>query len=136
MSDIPTPASRPIAVAIVDDEASVRTSLRRLCQALGFQPTVFASGRQFLESLAVAGTAPDCLVLDARMLEMTGLEVHEQMSRSGMHVPTIVLTADDAPEVKSRYTAAGVKAYLRKPVGGEELYNAIVHAVGLTERRN
>ena len=71
-----------------------------------------------------------------RMLEMTGLEVHEQMSRSGMHVPTIVLTADDAPEVKSRYTAAGVKAYLRKPVGGEELYSAIVHAVGLPERRN
>jgi len=120
---------RPLAIAVVDDEASVRTSLCRLCEALGMTATAYGSGQQFLASLDERAAGPDCLLLDAHMPEMTGLEVQEQLARSGATFPTVVITADDAPEVEYRYRAVGVSAYLRKPVGSDELMAVIDQAV-------
>ena len=117
--------SRPISIVIVDDEDSVRTGLRRLCDALGFRTTVYASGSDFVQSLHDGATRPDCLLLDAHMPQMNGLEVQRQLVDLGVRVPTIVYTADDAPELKVRYLAAGVAAYLRKPIAGDDLIEAI-----------
>ncbi len=120
---------RPIAIAIVDDELSVRVGLGRLCQALGLAPAVYESGRAFLESLAPGAPRPDCLLLDAQMPEMTGLEVHQHLTDRGVHVPTLVYTGDDAPEVHTRYFAVGVAALLRKPIGADDLLAAIERAI-------
>lgn len=50
--DMPAPR---VSVAIVDDEESVRVSLRRLCHALGLDATVFASGLELLDFLEAGG---------------------------------------------------------------------------------
>jgi len=129
---MPLEASRsghPIAVAIVEDEASVRVGLRRLCESLGLKVTVYASGPEFIDSLTVGGDPPDCLLLDAHMPQMTGLEVHQQLVESGVLVPTLIYTADDAPEVEARYRASGVSGYLHKPIAGDQLLAAIERAV-------
>jgi FixJ family two-component response regulator len=112
-------------IIIIDDEESVRTGLRRLCVSLGLRASVYASGREFLDALAAGGTHPDCLLLDAHMPHMSGLEVQRHLVEAGLEVPTIVYTADDAPEVEARYMTAGVAAYLRKPIAGDELLEAI-----------
>src|SRR5882724_12278837 len=52
-------------VAIVDDDASVRQSTRRLIRSFGYRAEAFASGEEFLASASAARTA--CLVLDVRM---------------------------------------------------------------------
>jgi FixJ family two-component response regulator len=113
------------SIAIVDDEDSVRTGLRRLCSALGFRTTTYASGSEFVDALHAGATRPDCLLLDAHMPYMSGLEVQRQLVDLGVRVPTIVYTADDAPELKARYVAAGVAAYLSKPIAGDDLVAAI-----------
>jgi CheY-like chemotaxis protein len=59
------------------------------------------------------------------MPHMSGLEVQRHLVDAGLKVPTIVYTADDAPEAEARYVAAGVTAYLRKPIAGDELLAAI-----------
>ncbi len=118
-----------ISVAIVDDEHSVRVSLRRLCEALGLDATVYASGRDFIDALHAGVTRADCLLLDAHMPQMTGLELQNFLVESGSRLPTVVYTADDAPEARARYVAAGVREYLRKPIGGEELLAAIEKAI-------
>jgi FixJ family two-component response regulator len=118
-----------IAVAIVDDEQSVRVSLRRLCEALGLDATAYASGRDFIDALDAGVTRADCLLLDAHMPQMTGLELQRHLVDSGKRLPTVVYTADDAPEARARYTAAGVEEYLRKPIGGDELLSAITRAM-------
>jgi FixJ family two-component response regulator len=128
--------SRPFSVAIVDDEASVREGLRRLCSAMGMNPTVHASGHDFIASLAGEGPGPDCLLLDAHMPEMTGLEVHQHLVSRGVHVPTVVFTADDATELRNRYLAAGVNGYLRKPITDDQLLTAIERAVGENGERS
>ena len=112
-------------IVIVDDEESVRTGLRRLCVSLGLGATVYASGREFLDSLAAGAAPPHCLLLDAHMPHMSGLELQRQLVDAGLKIPTIVYTADDAPEAEARYVAAGVSAYLRKPIAGDELLTAI-----------
>jgi CheY-like chemotaxis protein len=117
--------AQPISIAIVDDEESVRTGLRRLCVSLGLNTTAYASGRELVDALAAGATRPDCVLLDAHMPHMTGLDVQRRLVDSGLRIPTIVYTADDAPEAKTRYLAAGVAAYLRKPIAGDDLLAAI-----------
>ena len=119
------PVNASMLIAIVDDEESVRTGLRRLCMSLGLRASVYASGSEFLHSLAAGTPPPDSVLLDAHMPHMSGLEVQRHLIRLGLRIPTIVYTADDAPEAEARYVAAGVTAYLRKPIAGDELLAAI-----------
>jgi CheY-like chemotaxis protein len=118
-----------VSVAIVDDEESVRVSLRRLCHALGLDATVFASGPELIEFLETGARAPDCLLLDAHMPDMTGLEVQHRLVSRGERFPVLIYTADDAPEAQARYLAAGASAYLRKPLGSDELFAAVARAM-------
>src|SRR5881398_4007796 len=52
-------------VAVVDDDASVRQSTRRLIRSFGYRAEAFASGEEFLASASGSRTA--CLMLDVRM---------------------------------------------------------------------
>ena len=77
-------SDKQISVAIVDDEASVRVGVRRLCQALGMNATTYASGQEFIDSMLSGGPRPDCVLLDAHMPHMTGLDVQRHLAGSGM----------------------------------------------------
>jgi CheY-like chemotaxis protein len=69
----------------------------------------------------------DCLVLDLQMPDMTGLDLQRylQMVRPDLTLPVIIITAHDEPGVHERCIAAGVGAYLRKPVEGSALLTAV-----------
>ena len=124
----PPEPDRLISVAIVDDDTSVRVALRRVCEALGLRATALASGAELVEWLRTATTLPDCIVLDTQMPHMTGLETIRGLNAAGYRVPTVVVSADDTADTRAHYIAAGVSAYLRKPVGGNELLTAIIAA--------
>ena len=117
---------RPL-IAVVDDEESVRKSLRRLLVASELDATVYASGQEFLDSLG--GRQPDCLVLDLQMPGLTGLEVQRALARARVRFPTIIITAHDEPETRARCLAAGAVAYVCKPLHDELLLDAITTAV-------
>lgn len=125
-STVPSPR---LSLAIVDDEELVRISLRRLCRALGLAATAYASGAELIEALDASETTPDCLLLDAHMPNMTGLELQQQLVGRHVRFPTIVYSADDAPEALDRYASAGAVAYLRKPITGDQLIATIERAV-------
>ena len=118
---------RPL-IAVVDDEESVRKSLRRLLVASELDATVYASGQEFLDSLGAR--QPDCLVLDLQMPGLTGLEVQRALAGARVRFPTIIITAHDEPETRARCLAAGAVAYLCKPLHDELLLDAISAAVG------
>jgi FixJ family two-component response regulator len=127
-------ATRRINVAIVDDDPSVRRSLRRLCEFSGFVARVYASGPEFLAALDRDRSIAECLILDTHMPEMSGNELQRHLLAHGVHIPTIVVTADEASEAQSHY-AAGIVAYFRKPVPAEDLLTAIAKAVGVASGR-
>jgi len=120
------PPAHRINVAIVDDDAAVRVALRRLCEAFGWRAIAYASGREFLDSLAEESF--DCVLLDAQMPGMAGLEVQTCLKERGVLVSTLVLTGSEAGE-RERYLAAGALEVLRKPIGDHELQSAVEAAV-------
>ncbi len=134
MSTRPIAAEATICVAIVDDDTPVRTSLCRMCRALGLKARAYASGSAFLDALDTGMLLPDCLLLDTQMPEMTGPELQRQLIARRVCIPTIVVTADDGPESRARYIASKIIEYLRKPIGAEELLLAIERAVQTPRR--
>ncbi len=110
-----------LLVAIVDDEESVRRALQRLLRSAGVDTVTYASGVEFLSS--VAKPAPDCVVLDLHMAHLSGFEVMELLPPS---FPVIAITGHDSPEAQARASRAAF--YLRKPVNDLALIEAVTSA--------
>jgi len=127
-------AARRVAVAIIDDDPSVRRSLRRLCEFSGFAVRVYGSGPEFLAAFEHDRSIAECLILDTHMPEMSGNELQRHLLAHGVHVPIVVVSADDTSDAHTHY-AAGIVAYLRKPVAAEDLLAAIHIALGTAHRR-
>ena len=110
-------------ISVVDDDDSVRESLRGLIRSVGFAVQVFASAEEFLNSDHLRNT--DCLILDVRMPGMNGLELQRQLAATDRKIPVIFITAHGDDEVRSRALNGGAVDYLLKPFSEEALLNAI-----------
>jgi two-component system, LuxR family, response regulator FixJ len=110
-------------VSVVDDDESLRRSLRNLLGSVGFRVATFASAEDFLESAHHAHTR--CLVLDLRMPGMTGLDLLRHLSGMGSRVPVVILTAHGEGEARQRALQAGAVAFLSKPFNGNALLDAV-----------
>lgn len=110
-------------VAVVDDDESVRCALLRLLRMLGYGAEGFASAAEFLGALATLH--PDCLIVDLKMPNMSGLELQQRLVALGDDLPVIVITAYDEPAMRERCLDAGIRHYLRKPIEIDGLLAAI-----------
>jgi FixJ family two-component response regulator len=115
-------------VSIVDDDASLRRSLRNLLMSAGLRAETFESAEVFLESGALGNTG--CLVLDLRMPGMGGLGLLRRLADSGTRIPVIILTAHADDDMRQRMLQVGATAFLEKPVRGPALLQAIRSALG------
>ncbi len=116
------PTCKP-SICVVDDDASVRTALRRLIRAFGFCSATFASGGEFLET--VAARIPACLILDVRLPGWHGLDLQDHLSAAGYQIPIIFITAHEDPQAHERAMRAGAVAFLSKPFSDQSLLEAI-----------
>ena len=112
---------------MVDDEAPVRRGLERFLRGAGLEVETFESGDAYLA--AFAQSPPDCVVLDAHMPGASGFEVQDRMRACGARIPVVMITGHDGPGAEGQALANGAYAYLRKPVDGTVLVNAIRQAV-------
>ncbi len=112
-------------VFIVDDDESIREGVSNLLEAVGINAKCYSTAEGFSAhwSDAIAG----CLLLDARLPGIGGVEFQERLRKSGAHIPVIFMTAHgDIPMVR-KVMKAGAVEFLTKPFQKEEL----LHAVGL-----
>ncbi len=114
-------------IAVVDDEESVCKGLERLLRSAGLSAKTFLNGADFLRFLE--NVQPDCLVLDLNMMPMNGFSVLDRLGRLGRKLPVIIITGDDSEETYERVINKGIAAFLRKPVDGQVLLDAIEDAV-------
>ncbi len=110
-------------VSIVDDDASLRRSLRNLLGSVGLRVETFASAEAFLQSTHQDQTG--CLVLDLRMPGMSGFDLLRHLSSTGSRIPVVILTAHGDDEVRHRTLQAGAVAFLSKPFNGNALLDAV-----------
>jgi CheY-like chemotaxis protein len=119
--------ARPMHVAILDDDQSVRTAIGRVLRMSDM--TVASCGTSLELFDAMAEKSPDCLVLDLQMPGMNGFDVMQYLGRRGLRVPTIIISAQDEPDSRENCLVAGASAYLRKPLDADELLKTIDEAV-------
>jgi FixJ family two-component response regulator len=117
----------PLVLSIVDDDQSVRDGIVDLVRAGGFDAEAFERAEDFLQSSRLQSTS--CLITDARMPGMSGLELYDRLIRSGRRIPTIVITAFPRDEDRARALGAGIVCYLAKPVEEDKLIACIKSAV-------
>ena len=106
-------------ILVVDDDRSVRESLRRSLAFNGYQVDLAEDGQKALE--AVDARRPDAMVLDVMMPRLDGLSVCRRMREAGDTLPILVLTARDAVADRVAGLDAGADDYLPKPFALEEL---------------
>jgi FixJ family two-component response regulator len=115
--------ANPPLISIVDDDDSVRESLRGLIRSVGFAAKAFATAEEFLSWQDSRNT--DCLILDMRMPGMNGLELQQRLAAKHSAIPVIFITAHEDEEVRTRALGAGAVDFLCKPFSEEALLKAI-----------
>jgi FixJ family two-component response regulator len=110
-------------IAIVDDDPFVLRALARLLRTRALHPRTFESAEDFLGTLSEG--LPQCLIVDLQMPKMSGLELQQHLCRSGVEIPTIVITAHGDVQARERCECAGAIAFLKKPLQEETLFAAI-----------
>ena len=110
-------------VAVVDDEASVRTALGRLLRLADYEVAAFASGEALLASLSTR--RPDCAIVDIHMDGLSGLETKARLAAADCDVPVVFITASDDTALDRSVAEAGGVTLLRKPFSNETLVEAV-----------
>jgi CheY-like chemotaxis protein len=123
--------AQSIHVAILDDDPSIRTALARLLKAEGMVVASYATSDQLLDALALS--VPNLLLLDFQMPGMNGLDVLKVLGQRQMRIPTIMITAHDAPGLRSACLNAGAVAYLNKPISAGQLVPLIQNITGASQ---
>ena len=115
--------TKPLRIAIADDEPDVRQFFRELLPYLGHELVAEAAdGRQLADRCR--DVHPDLLITDVRMPVLDGISAAEEVNRLGP-VPVILVTAHHDPDTLARAGADWVMAYLAKPAKPVDLEAAI-----------
>jgi FixJ family two-component response regulator len=125
-AEIDAAAEAPV-VFVVDDDESVRDSLRRLMRSVGFKVEIFPSARSFLD--AGRPDAPGCLVLDVRLPGLSGLDLQRELAATDAALPVIFITGHGDIPMSVRAMKAGAVEFLTKPFREHELLDAIRNAI-------
>ena len=114
-------------VHIVDDDEFVRTALRNLLSAAGFEIRTYSSGPDF--RLSAPKDNFGCIVLDVLMPGPSGLDLHETLMQRGDAMPVIYLSAHGDIPMSVTAMKAGAVDFLTKPVDRVRLLKAVKEAV-------
>jgi two-component system response regulator MprA len=106
-------------ILVVDDEPQLRRALERALKLEGYEVELAADGDEALA--AVAGAAPDAIVLDVLMPNRDGLSTCRELRDRGDRTPVLMLTARDAVKDRVDGLDAGADDYVVKPFALEEL---------------
>jgi two-component system CheB/CheR fusion protein len=134
---LPTPAVAPAQVAaaqdgapvifVVDDDPSLRAALRSVLEEEGHHVEDYPGGEAFL-----AAYRPDpegCLLVDAAMPGMDGLEVLRRLAAAGHKLPAIVITGHGDVAMAVSAMKAGALDFIEKPVSVPDLLADVLRAL-------
>ncbi len=113
-------------VFVVDDDASVRHSLRLLIESAGWQPETFASAQEFLAHPRTSGAS--CLLLDVFLPDINGCDLQSLLA-DRTEMPIIFMSGRGDVPTTARAMKAGAMDFLTKPLANDELLSAIGCAI-------
>lgn len=125
-SDSPSEtSSEPVLrVAVVDDQALMRTGFRMILESADIE--VIAEAANGTEAIAmVEATSPDVVLMDIRMPELDGVEATRRITESGSPTRVLILTTFDLDEYVYSALRAGAAGFLLKDTPPEKLIDAV-----------
>lgn len=114
-------------VFVVDDEESVRSSLRWLLESVQIAVETFDSGRAFLDFYS--DDLRGCVVLDVRMPGISGLELMKRLQSMGMRTPVIFLSAHGDIPMAVQALKDGAFNFLEKPYNNQKFLDCVQSAL-------
>ena len=110
-------------VFVVDDDPSVRSSLKLLISTVGLQVESFESADTFLQRKPP--DAPSCLVLDVRLRGSSGLDFQRQLAARNIRIPIVFITGHGDIPMTVKAMKAGAIEFLSKPFRDQDLLDAV-----------
>ena len=119
---VPESGEQPI-VFVIDDDESLRDTLKRLFATVGLRAETFASTADFLRRKLPA--VPTCLVLDIRLPGISGLDFQAELARTGITIPIVFMTGYGDIPMTVKAMKAGALEFLPKPFRDQDMLDAV-----------
>lgn len=110
-------------VFVIDDDASMRTSLSSLFRSVGLRVEVFDSASDFLKT--GRPDAASCLVLDVRLPGVSGLDFQSELAKANIRIPIVFITGHGDIPMTVKAMKAGAVEFLTKPFREQDLLDAV-----------
>src|SRR5207302_2267378 len=121
-------------VFVIDDDASMRKSLRRLLDAAHYETEVFKSASEFLSRSSHAG--PSCVIVDVRMPGLNGIDFQKTLIEHGREEQLVFITGHGNIPMCAQVMKAGAIDFLPKPFKPKQLLECVERALARsTEQR-
>ncbi len=117
-------SEKQLPVYVVDDDESVRDSLAFMLEEHDFRVSAFADGQSFLDEVDIHQAG--CVILDSRMPNLRGQQVHQILNQANSPISVIYLTGHGDVPMAVDALQAGAVNFFQKPVKGDELAQAIL----------
>jgi len=118
-----TPPQDTPTVFVIDDDVTVRESLKLLITFAGWRPETFGSAQEFLAR--PRALVPSCLVLEVSLPDVNGLELQERVAADRVEMPIIFITGKGDIPMTVRAMKAGALEFMTKPFDEQALLCAI-----------
>lgn len=114
-------------IFVIDDNISIRKSLSRLLNSMGFAVETFASAGEFMERDNFDGTG--CIVLDVQMPGLSGLDLQKALAGIDYSMPIIFITGHGDIPTSVQAMKRGAVDFLTKPFDDKDMLEAVKAAL-------
>ena len=123
----PDAALSPPVVFVVDDDRDVRMGIASVLEDEGLATEVFGTAEAFLEAYRPGREA--CLLVDAYLPGIGGLELLQALTDAGHHLPTMMITGNGDIAIAVEAMKAGALEFIEKPISRGDLVSAVTRAL-------
>ncbi len=110
-------------IFLIDDDASMRFSLKGILEFLGYQVNVFESAVEFLK--ITVEVAPAVIITDMRMPDINGLELQAELLKRGRQIPIIFISGQSTFPQTISAMKQGAIDFLIKPFDRDQILSAV-----------
>jgi FixJ family two-component response regulator len=114
-------------VYVVDDDRMARESLQWLIESAQLPVRAYDCGRAFLEQFDAA--ASGCVLLDVRMPDINGMQLHTRIRQLGSGIPVIIVTGHADVSMAVRAMKAGAYDFIEKPYNDALMLERVQSAI-------
>ena len=115
--------SAQLKIAVVEDDAGVRTALQQLLRSAGFDAMTFESAEDFLAHGNRDGFA--CLIADVNLPGISGVDLVNELGGEGRGLPAVLITGRRDAATIALTRQAGDVPQLYKPFSDAALFEVI-----------